>query len=212
MSQTSRSSSEHFYDALEEVPKGVRAAVQIFEVRPPSARLPRCGCPCHGRLVNAAPVPAGVPQSTHAPRLISALQRSGVKQTHGPECCDSAAARGQAPLACLPWGTMLPPRARLTTKECCSGGEGRCDTEGGGVRPPAVQVAPRAVAAAAVPAGPPGLAAAATGGRRNQGSGDPPRARNRIPRYALPLTPNASPGTTSKPCRAARPFPPPDGA
>lgn len=32
LSQASRSSSEHFYDALEEVPKGVRAAVQIFEV------------------------------------------------------------------------------------------------------------------------------------------------------------------------------------
>eukprot|EP00892_Ulva_mutabilis_P003302 jgi/Ulvmu1/1343/UM011_0071.1 len=31
LSQASRSSSEHFYDALEEVPKGVRAAVQIFE-------------------------------------------------------------------------------------------------------------------------------------------------------------------------------------
>lgn len=39
LSLGSRSSSEHFYDALEEVPKGVRAAVQIFEVRRPHPRL-----------------------------------------------------------------------------------------------------------------------------------------------------------------------------
>lgn len=83
LSQASRSSSEHFYDALEEVPKGVRAAVQIFEVRLGT----RCGAlePDLWHLGHSAACTAGCLAHPGAAMLLI-LKPRGRLPVHHPLC------------------------------------------------------------------------------------------------------------------------------